>query len=346
MVVTLSIICLLLIFLIVFQLSRTSELLNVLKGKGFNGEDSTNTNAVLLMLFMIFGLIAVIWSAYHYRDAYLPVAASEHGVWVDEMFNLTLFFTGIVFVITQILTFYFAYKYRQKKNAQAYYFPHNNKLELLWTAVPAVVLTVLVTLGIENWTKITAPAPEESRIIEVTGQQFNWIVRYPGEDNTLGKREFEKISASNQLGIDWNDENSHDDMYTSEIHLVVNEPVLFKLGAKDVLHSFYLPHFRVKQDCVPGIPTQFWIKPTITTKEMREKLGNEEFTYELACAELCGQAHWNMRMEVIVETQEEYNQWIAEQKPIYSPEDNSMADQESIEEEEKQENKSKGLTSL
>ena len=155
MVVTLSVICLLLIFLIVFQLSRTSELLNVLKGKGFNGEDSTTTNAILLMVFMIVGLIGSVWSAYYYSDLFLPESASEHGVWVDDMFNLTLFFTGIVFIITQILTFYFAYKYRQRKENKAYFFPHNNKLELLWTAVPAVVLTILVTLGIENWSKIT-----------------------------------------------------------------------------------------------------------------------------------------------------------------------------------------------
>lgn len=342
MVVTLSIICLLLVFLIVFQLSRASELLNVLKGKGFNGEDSTNTNAILLMLFMVLGLLGTVWSAWYYSDLFLPVSASEHGVWVDEMFNLTLFFTGIVFIITQILTFYFAYKYRQRKNNKAYFFPHNNKLELLWTAVPAVVLTVLVTLGIENWTKITSPAPETSRIIEVTAQQFNWIVRYPGADNALGQRAFERITAENQLGIDWEDKSSHDDVYTTEIHLVVNQPVLFKLGAKDVLHSFYLPHFRVKQDCVPGIPTQFWIRPTITTKEMRQKLNNEDFTYELACAELCGQAHWNMRMEVIVETEEEYNAWLAEQKPIYDSVKASMANQEDTTEE----NMSEGLTSL
>ncbi|MEX0812417.1 MAG: cytochrome c oxidase subunit II [Chitinophagales bacterium] len=343
MVVTLSVICLLLIFLIVFQLSRASELLNVLKGKGINGEDSTNTNAILLMLFMIFGLIGVVWSTWYYYDLFLPESASEHGVWVDEMFNLTLFFTGIVFVITQILTFYFAYKYRQRKNNKVYFFPHNNKLELLWTAVPAVVLAVLVTLGIESWTKITSPAPDNSRIIEVTGQQFNWIVRYPGDDNVLGDRSFERISAENQLGIDFEDEFSRDDVYTSEIHLVVNQPVLFKLGAKDVLHSFFLPHFRVKQDCVPGIPTQFWFTPTITTKEMRQKLDNENFNYELACAELCGQAHWNMRMEVIVETEEEYNKWFAEQKPIYDSVKPSMAEQEESSEEEI---KSEGLTSL
>lgn len=341
MVVTLSVICLLLIFLIVFQLSRTSELLNVLKDKGFNGEDSTNTNAILLMVFMIVGLIASVWSAFYYSDFFLSNSgpASEHGVWVDDMFNLTLFFTGIVFIVTQILTFYFAYKYRQRKENKAYFFPHNNKLELLWTAVPAVVLTILVTLGIENWSKITSPAPENSRVVEVTAQQFNWIVRYPGDDNQLGQREFEKISAENQLGINWDDKNSRDDFYTSEIHLVVGQPVLFKLGAKDVLHSFYLPHFRVKQDCVPGIPTQFWMTPTVTTKEMREKLGDEDFVYELACAELCGQAHWNMRMEVIVETEEEYKAWLAEQTPIYTPANQAKK-------QEVEETKSEGLTSL
>lgn len=343
MVVTLSIICLFLIFLIVFQLGKTSELLNVLKGKGIQGEDSTNTNAFLLMVFMIVGLVGSVWSAYYYSDLFLPVSASEHGVWVDDLFNLTLLFTGIVFFITQILLFYFAFRYRQKKERKVYFYPHNNKLELLWTAIPAMVLAVLVTLGIESWTKITSPAPETAQVIEVTGQQFNWIIRYAGDDNILGQSEFDRISAENQLGINWDDANSRDDFFTTEIHLIVNQPVLFKLKSKDVLHSFFLPHFRVKQDCVPGIPTQFWMTPTITTKEMIEITGNENFVYELACAELCGQAHWNMRIEIIVETEEEYNEWYATQTPFYTP---GLGDNTEEQDLEIQEKISEGITSL
>jgi cytochrome c oxidase subunit 2 len=240
-----------------------------------------------------------------------------HGSMIDKMFDTTLVVTGIVFVITHIALFWFAFRYKYKKGKSAYYYPENNKLEMAWTIIPAIVLTVLVVMGIDAWYKITGPAPENSMIVEATAQQFSWIVRYPGKDSKLGEREFELISGENTLGINFDDVNSHDDFLPTEIHLPVNKPVLFKLGAKDVLHSFYLPHFRVKMDCVPGIPTQFWMTPTVTTAEMREKLNDPEFDYVLACAELCGSAHWNMKFTVVVETEEEFNQWLAQQKPIY-----------------------------
>lgn len=311
-----------LIGIIIFQISKTGELLSILKGQG-EGEVSEETNrfaSIFWMLFLVLGMIGIFWSVYIYKDWFLPEAASIHGVEIDNMFNLTLFFTGIVFIITHIALCWFAYKYRGSKTRTAYYYPHNNKLELIWTVIPAIVLTILVVFGIKAWLSATGPAPDEALVVEATAQQFNWTIRYSGADNQLGAREFEEISSDNPLGIIWADKASHDDFIPMEIHLPVNKPVLFKLGAKDVLHSFYLPHFRVKMDCVPGIPTQFWFTPTITTAQMREKLGDDTFNFVLACAELCGQAHWNMKVNVIVGTEEEHREWLTQHQPLYSTE--------------------------
>ncbi len=306
-----------LIFVVLFQIARTSELLSVIKGEGMISKRTNKINGALMLIFMVLFLVGSIWSTIAYLPRFLPSPSSEHGHLIDEMFNWTLFFTGIVFIATTILLFWFAFKYREKEGQTAYYFPHNNKLEVLWTAVPAVVLTILVAMGIENWNKITAPAPEGTEIVEVTGQQFNWILRYPGIDGELGDRDYRKITGENTLGIDWTDPRSKDDFMPNNIVLKVGQPVLFKLGAKDVLHSFFLPHFRVKMDCVPGVPTRFWMTPTRTTAEARIEYDNPDFDFELACTELCGSAHWNMRKTVTVVSDEEYEKWFSEQQPIY-----------------------------
>jgi len=322
-----------LFFVVIFQVARTSELLGILKGEreGLPTEDANRVNAGLWLLMLIIGLPASIWTAWVAKDKFLPESSSMHGSLIDNMFDTTLALTGVVFILTHIALFWFAYRYKEKKGKFGYYYPENNKLELAWTIIPAIVLTVLVVMGIEAWYKITGPAPENTMVVEATAQQFSWLVRYPGKDGKLGAREFELLSGENSLGINYEDKNSHDDFMPAEIHLPVNKPVMFKLGAKDVLHAFYLPHFRVKMDCVPGIPTQFWMTPTVTTAEMREKLNDPTFEYVLACAEFCGQAHWNMKYTIVIETEEEYNKWLAEQKPIYDSTVNMAETQEATE---------------
>jgi len=309
----------LLVLAVIILVARTTELLGILKGEGETTDEGNQTNGILLLIFMILFLGAATWSLFYFAPTNLPVSASEHGKVIDNMFFWTSVICGIVFVITQILLFYFAFKYRSRKGHSAMFFSHDNKLEIIWTVIPAIVLTVLVAYGIETWYMVTSAAPKDARIIEVTGEQFMWNIRYPGKDGKLGEREYQRISGDNSLGIVWEDSASHDDLMPTEIHLEVNKPVLFKLGAKDVLHSFFLPHFRVKMDCVPGIPTQFWFTPTITTDSMRIITGNSKFEYELACSELCGSSHWNMRRVVTVETADKYNKWISSLTPVYDP---------------------------
>ncbi len=308
----------LLVLIILFQISKANELVSSIRGEEDEISDKTNNfHGLLFLIFLVLGMVGAFWSAWHYSDLYLPEPSSVHGVDLRNMFYYTLVATVPVFVVTHILLFYFSYRYSGKEGKVGYHFAHSNRLELVWTAIPAVVLVLLVFEGLRTWIAITGPAAEGAMVVEATAEQFQWTLRYSGNDNQLGKKRVDQIGGENPLGQVWTDQANHDDFISTELHLPVNTPVLVRINAKDVLHSFFLPHFRVKMDAVPGIPTQFWFTPTKTTEQMRKELGNPNFNYELACAELCGQAHYNMRRLVVVETKEEFQKWSKEQQPTY-----------------------------
>ncbi len=301
--------------LVLFMVYKLATLIHVAKGSKTDEDAGSNTvNGYLMLAFLIIGGIAATWSAMSYFDLYNIPVASEHGVKTDKMFWVTMLITGLAFVITNVLLFYFAFRYRYNKNNTATYYPDNSKLEMAWTVIPAVVLTILIGYGLKLWNNITDVAPKEAEVIEIMGAQFAWRVRYPGADNKLGKYDYRKIDDSNAFGMDLSDKNSHDDFVPREIHFPVNKPVLLKIRARDVLHSVYMPHFRVKMDAVPGMPTQFWFVPKKTTEDMRKETGNPDFNYELACAEICGKGHFSMRMLIVVDTPEEYEAWKKKQK--------------------------------
>ncbi len=176
-------------------------------------------------------------------------------------------------------------------------------------------MALLIFRGLRVWNDITGPATKEAVVIELVAQQFAWTARYPGsKDEELGKIDFRLIDNSNEFGLDLSDKNSFDDFKSLELHLPVNKEVLLKIRAKDVLHSVFLPHFRVKMDAVPGMQTVFKFIPTITTEEMRAKTGNPNFNYEMACTEICGKGHFSMRFPVIVEDEETFRKWKATQE--------------------------------
>jgi cytochrome c oxidase subunit 2 len=304
-----------LVFVVIIQVAKATELISVLKTEDEYREDTSRSNSVWLVITGIFLLVFIVVTAVTSVDKFLPPSASEHGNWIQSMINVTLFFTGVVFLITHILLFYFTWKYRYKRSGKAYYYPDNNKLELAWTVVPAIVLTVLVAMGIDKWFKIFADAPEEAIKIEATAKQFGWYIRYPGGDNKLGPRDFTLTNQENELGVNWKNDASQDDFLSDEIVLPVNLPVSVNIAALDVIHNFYLPEFRLMMDAVPGITTKFWFKPTITTAQMREIKNDPEFDYELACNQLCGSGHWNMKKKVTILSEEEYRAWAAQQKP-------------------------------
>ena len=318
---TLLISAILILFLVVvFQIAKASEYVAMIRGYENARKQSNKINAFLLLVFLVLGLIGVYYCNEMLKGRILGEPASDHGVLVDRMLYVTLAVTFVVFVITQIALFWFAYKYQETDNRKAFYYPHNNTLELIWTVIPAIVLSVLVGFGIFYWFKITGPAPKDAMLVEVVGKQYGWEFRYPGADGILGKKYFKKVDAANNnpVGQLWEDPANHDDVYVEqEMHLVVGKPVQLVIGAKDVIHDVGLVHFRLKMDAVPGTPTTMWFTPKFTTKEMKVKTGNPDFVYEISCDQLCGKGHWSMRGTIVVETQEEFDAWLASKKPQY-----------------------------
>jgi cytochrome c oxidase subunit 2 len=342
MIILLSVLILALLVIVVVQIGKVTELAAAIRGEEDAQRESDYWNSRLGVAFMVVFLAATIISAFYYKNWMLGFgpheAASEHGSSVDMMFAITLFFTGIVFVITHIALFWFAYKYRYNPNRKAIFNAHDNRLEIIWTIVPAIVMTILVVYGLDAWNKVMADVgPDDDYIeIEATGMQFAWLLRYPGEDGKLGARDYRRITGSNPLGQIWTDDANLDDFQPTDIVLPVDKKVRVRITARDVLHNFFLPHFRVKMDAVPGMPTYFVFTPTKTTEEYREELKKypeyrvpadpedpngpekwEVFDYELACAELCGNGHFSMRKVVRIVSEEEYEAWLDEQNSYY-----------------------------
>ncbi len=316
---TLLLVAGILVFSVINKTIKALELTQTLNGKEVTNKWN-KVNGIVFMLFGIAFFASVFWEFNTHGRQLLPEAASEHGVLTDNLFNITLIITGIVFVLTHILLFYFSFKYKSTGERKAFFYPHNDKLELYWTLIPAIVLAVLVIGGWKTWTNITKPAPVEALTLDVTAKQFGWIVRYPGSDNKLGTKAFKLVNDVNETGVNFNDANAKDDYFTREIYLPVNKPVSFIFGARDVIHSAYMPHFRAQMNCVPGMPTYFWFTPRLTTAQMREKVNDPKFDYILLCAKICGSAHYNMQMKIVVVEEKEYNEWLAQQKPYYTEE--------------------------
>lgn len=308
-------------FLITFQIAKASEYVAVLRGEEKSRKQTNKINAFMLLAFLIIGLIGVYYCNEKLKGKILGAPASDHGVLVDRMLYVTLAITFVVFVITQVALFWFSFKYQESDKRKAFYYPHNNKLELIWTVIPAITLTVLVGFGIFYWFKITGKAPKNAMEVEVVGSQFKWEFRYPGKDGVFGKKYYKKTDEAkgNPLGQIWEDPANHDDIYVAgdAMHLVVNKPVKLIIGAKDVIHDVGLVHFRMKMDAVPGIPTTMWFTPTKTSKQMIEETGNANFVYEISCDQMCGKGHTGMRGTIIVETQEEFDAWMAGKKAQY-----------------------------
>jgi len=347
MTAVLTIIILLLICGAIWQMVKIFDLAQAKNTDSEVATDKDNKiNGYLMMGFLAFIYVITIISIAKWGD--LPLisnSASEHGPGIDNLMIISLVIIFIVQTVTQFLLHYFAFKYKGEKGKAALFFADDNKLEFIWTIIPVIVLAVLIIYGLNTWINITnIDEKDDPLVVELYAQQFNWKARYAGSDNTLGKSNVRliDIDRANILGLDESDPNAQDDIITTELHLPVGKPVLFKMRSQDVLHSAYMPHFRAQMNCVPGMITQFKFTPTITTSEMRdtphmvEKVKNinririnkskqleqqgesplerYEFDYLLLCNKICGKSHYNMQMKIIVETEEEYNTWIKKQK--------------------------------
>jgi len=307
MVELLYFIALILCIVVVAHMFRVYELVLELKGGGSKdvvvteGENKAMGWFYVIYLGLFFGLY--LWCYVNYKDYFLPVAASVHGLEIDRLLDFNFLILNTVFVLTIIPLFVFPLKYHYRKSRKALFYPENNKLEWIWTIVPSIAMAVLIIWGLQTWNKIFEPAPEDSVVMELYAKQFDWTARYAGADGKLGNFDYRLIGGTNGLGLDPNDENVKDDkIVRGEFHLPVNRSVNFAFRSQEVIHSAYFPHFRAQMNCVPGMTTQFHFEPNKTTEEMREITGNPDFNFILLCNKICGIAHYNMQMTIVVES--------------------------------------------
>ena len=217
----------------------------------------------------------------------LPEGVSTYSGRIDQMFYVILAVTGVAFVVTEAALFYFAWRYRHREGVRARYTHGNSRLEVIWTVVPAVMLVFLGLASRSVWSEIKGHIPPTDLEIVVLASQFDWEVRYKGADGQF--------------------ETADDLVVHNEMHVPVNAPVKIRLRSKDVLHSFFVPAFRLKQDAVPGLTIDIWVQPTKTGE------------YEIACAELCGFGHGTMRGLLTVMESEDYKKWLEEQEAGVAP---------------------------
>lgn len=304
-----------LVLFILYLIFRIGNLVGLVKSAKQEEHPGNDIHGYLFLLFCLVGLAVFGWYSYVNFDRYVLPIASEHGALTDSLFWITMTITIVAFGLISIVMFWFTYKYRYDANRKASFYPDSHKLEIIWTVIPAIVLALLIFRGLRVWNDITAPASDQAEVIELIGQQFAWTARYPGvKDNQLGEVNYKMIDAVNEFGLDLTDKNSFDDFKSLELHLPKGKEVLLKIRAKDVLHSVFLPHFRVKMDAVPGMYTNFKFVPTKSTADMRNETGNPDFNYEMACTEICGKGHFSMRFLVVVDEPEDFEKWKAEQQ--------------------------------
>jgi cytochrome c oxidase subunit 2 len=347
MTILLTLTVLALIAIAIWQITKIFELSQPKKENTQVADDDDNRwNGQMMFAFLIFIYAITLFSFWKWGDVLLPYASSEHGIEYDNLMWISFAIIFFTQTITQALLHYFAYKYRGEKGKKALFYADNDRLEAIWTIIPVIALAGLILYGLYTWTDImTVEENEDTLVVELYAQQFNWKARYAGEDSVLGDanvRFLQDFDGKNLVGIDATDPNGFDDVVVQELHLPIGREVVFKMRSQDVLHSAYMPHFRAQMNCVPGMITEFAFVPTVTTEEMRrtedmkakvkkinairrensqaliakgeEALEPYVFDYLLLCNKICGASHYNMQMKIIVETPQEFEKWMMDQQ--------------------------------
>ena len=245
----------------------------------------------------------------------LPPLASAHGGQIDGMIGWVHVFMLILFVGWGGFFTYALVRFRRSRHPVANYTgvkSHNPSYLEVGVAVVEAIL--LFGFAIPLWAaRVDAIPPEnQALVVQITGEQFAWNAHYAGPDGVFGRTDITLLDLqSNPLAVDRSDPAAKDDITTvNQVYLPVNRPIIVKLRSKDMIHSFGVPEFRVKQDAIPGLTIPIWFIPNVTTAEMRTRLGNPEFQYEIACAQLCGLGHYRMRGFVTVQTADEFQKWM------------------------------------
>lgn len=261
---------------------------------------STSAAVILAVFLLVFTVVTV----YTFVATYwFPPSVTAVGREIDAQFMRTTWITGIVFVLSHLGLGWVVFRYRNR-GQRAHYSHGNNTMEVVWTLATAVLFVGLGVYAQFTWADIHLRGPQSGAVvIEVTGQQFAWNIRYPGPDGVFGRTDPKLINdaAANFLGLDENDPAAKDDLVVPTLALPVGRPIELRLRSKDVTHSFFVRELRLKQDAVPGmeIPLRF----------TADKTGD----FELVCTELCGMGHHRMRSPVSVKTPAEFEQWLRDQ---------------------------------
>ena len=436
------------------QLAKVGQLTSLIRNKKEEdiSDADTRLNGGLFIAFMVAFYASFIFLIVRYGD-YNPPAASAHGESYDTLMDFNMYIIIAVFFLVNSALFIFANKYRFDKERKARFFAHDNRLELIWTVIPSIVLAVIIIFGLRTWNEMTGDASDDALRVEVYSKQFDWTARYPGADGEFGLANYNLITPTNPLGIVTQDgvaealaeiegqiasleaelahergrllaemasiedqlhsgdhhghgHNAHgenhgdnhdhhgissefkanlearlhevehmlasdnvvvlsnaaaeakegklhrlkrhrqrieevkpfdydggiaaweagadDKIMKSEFHLPVGREVEFVFRSRDVIHSAYMPHFRAQMNTVPGVPTRFKMTPTITSDSMRTILDDPDFNYVLLCNKVCGAAHFNMQMAVVVETEAEYNAWLESQEEFIAEKPNTV----------------------
>ncbi len=344
----LVIIVLVLLSIAIWQMTKIFDLTQV-GNKKENSQVATdsdnNVQGYLMFGFLTFLYVFTIYGLFKWGHLVLTNPASEHGADYDNLMWISFAIIFFVQAITQALLHYFAFKYRGEKDKKALYYADNDKLEFIWTIIPVIVLAGLILYGLYTWTNIMfVDEDEDVIVVELYAKQFSWEARYAGQDNVLGKANVRLIEGVNTMGVDVNDPNAQDDIAVTELHIPKGKKVHFKFRSQDVLHSAYMPHFRAQMNCVPGMVTEFAFKPIYTTDEMRQDddmiekvatinkirakksaqlvaegktpLDPYTFDYLLLCNKICGASHYNMQMKIVVDTPQEFQNWLKDKGTI------------------------------
>ena len=248
----------------------------------------------------------------------LPAQASTHAAELDQMTALVHWLMLVLFVGWGAFFLFVLVRFRKGAHPNASYAGAKGKFAKSTEVLVAIVEIVLLAgYAIPAWATRVRQLPSESEavVVRVVAEQFAWNVQYPGRDGRFGRTDIKLVSTDNPLGLDRTDPDAKDDIATiNQLNLPVDRPILVHLSSKDVIHSFGLYEMRIKQDAIPGMEIPVWFVPSVTTKEMRDRLGKPDFDYEIACSQLCGLGHYRMRGFVTVQSQTDFQTWMAEQE--------------------------------
>jgi len=257
----------------------------------------------MLAAFLALLTIVSIWM-FAQRSWWITPLASEHGAALDRLFYITLAIAGVLFVVLQISLAIVVSRFGNR-GADTPRASVRSRVQNRFALVAGVLIfgvdITLYVLGESQWLNVWGRAPETAAVVKATASQFMWHFHYPGRDGVSGRVSRDLITPDNPIGLDAIDPASKDDVVSAnELHLALNQPVRVQLSSQDVIHSFYLPHFRVKQDAVPGMLVEVWFVP------------KKEGRFEIACNQLCGMFHYRMRGFAVVEPQQKVEEWLTQ----------------------------------